>query len=102
MSCSVLIVCGLILVQPETISSSSSIPFLPDDLSQPLLNIIFDTRGQANLIPVLFILTFVLVTFLISFLGCLGTCLRSRCMIFSVRYSYFLFFATIFFSSISS
>merc|ERR1711983_57242 len=82
LSSSVLILCGLVLVQPETINSPS-FSFIPDDLVQPLRDIILDPRGQVNLIPVLFLLSLVFVIFLISFLGCVGTCLHSRCMVFT-------------------
>ena len=36
---------------------------------------------QVNLLPVLLFLAAVLATLLVSFLGCVGTCLRNRCMI---------------------
>ena len=85
LSCSVLIVCGLVLVQPETINSPS-FSFIPDHLAQPIRDVLLDPRGQVNLVPVLFLLSLVLVIFLISFLGCLGTCLHSRCMIFTVSF----------------
>lgn len=85
LSCSVLILCGLVLVQPETINSPS-FSFIPDHLAQPIRDVLLDPRGQVNLVPVLFLLSLVLVIFLISFLGCLGTCLHSRCMIFTVSF----------------
>ena len=34
-----------------------------------------------HLLPVLLFLAAVLATLLVSFLGCVGTCLRNRCMI---------------------
>ena len=91
-SFSVLVGAGWLLVQPDAGAS------LPDQLTQPLAPVLYDLRGevsasryiyiiqtisnlQVHLLPVLLFLAAVLATLLVSFLGCVGTCLRNRCMI---------------------
>lgn len=74
-SFSVLVGAGWLLVQPDAGA------YLPDQLTQPLAPVLYDLRGEVSLLPVLLFLAAVLAILLISFLGCVGTCLRNRCMI---------------------
>ena len=50
-------------------------------VSSKIENFLFDHKGDIFLIPVAFLLIFLSLIILISFLGCFGSCLGSRCLI---------------------
>ena len=49
-------------------------------VSTNIENLLFDHKGDVFLIPVTFLLICLSLTVLISFLGCFGSCLGSRCL----------------------
>ena len=49
-------------------------------VSTKIENLLFDHKGDVFLIPVTFLLICLSLTVLISFLGCFGSCLGSRCL----------------------
>lgn len=83
LSCGVLVVAAVILVQNETLSSTD---ILPAQVSPYVEATVYGVRGELNFIPVVSILIITFTVFLVSFLGCVGTCLHNRCMIVFVSY----------------
>jgi len=60
--------------------SLSVLPNLPPEVSSKIESVLFDHKGDIFLIPVTLLLIFLFLTVLISFLGCFGSCLGSRCL----------------------
>ena len=82
-SSAILVIVGVVVTQSKD-DQLSLVSTLPVSVQQAVYHIIFDVREDVNYIPVIIILITCLVSFIVSFLGCLGTCLHKKCMLILV------------------
>jgi len=54
---------------------------LPEGLPDSLAGVIFDTDGKSFQLPVIILATVSALVVLVSFLGCVGSCKQSRCLV---------------------
>lgn len=87
-SCLILIGLGFFLTNANDWIFSTNI--IPVQYYEGLLQVLIDLHGAINLLPVLVIVTVCMCSILISFIGCIGTCLHNKCFVII----YFLFMIT--------
>jgi len=71
-------------------SDSFSISMLPSGLPDSLGDILFDHKGNTFQLPVIILAIISAAVLLVSFLGCVGSCQQSRCLVSM----YFLFLSS--------
>jgi len=71
-------------------SDSFTISMLPSGLPDSLADVLFDHQGNTFQLPVIILAAISAAVLLVSFLGCVGSCQQSRCLVSM----YFLFLSS--------
>ena len=68
-------------------SDSFSISMLPAGLPDSLADVLFDHQGNTFQLPVIILAVISAAVLMVSFLGCVGSCQQSRCLVSMVSVS---------------
>jgi len=78
-SCLILIGLGFFLTNANEWIFSTNL--IPSQSYEYLQHVLIDLHGAINLLPVLAIVVICMCSILISFIGCIGTCLHNKCFV---------------------